>query len=245
MALGATLADMRLELLAETGQSLNVAQTVNAVGHYNHALKRTQEEQWRCFAWPHLRLFKDVTLQAGQRYYAYPPGLPFDAIDRIWRKEGDEFFPIEYGITPLNYTAMGGEDRRAWPLERWRNVPVYDETTQQTNPCAEFEVWPTPDMNGTIRVEGQAPLNPLVSDADKCVIDSTLIVLYAAAELLASAKSEAASLKLQKAQQYQRKLMTNLGSVKRRTRSLSAYGGSTTTGIYAGARPWIDYIPGR
>lgn len=242
MALGVTLADLRRELLAETNQSLNVAQTVNAVGQYNHALKRTQEEQWRCFEWPHLRLFVDMPIQAGQRFYAYPPGLPFDAIDRVWRQEGQEWFTVDYGITPATYTAAGGENRRAWPIQRWRNVPTYNPDTKQTEPCGQFEVWPLPDLNGTLRFEGQAPLNALVSDDDKCVIDSTLIVLYAAAELLAGQKAENANLKLQKAQQYQRKLMTNLGSVKRRMRSLSAHGGSATAqGV---ARPWIDYIPG-
>ena len=244
MAIGATLYDLRYDLLAETNQSLNPAHGTNIQAQYNHQLKRTQEEQWRMFAWPHLRLFKDVTLNAGQRYYDYPLGLPFDAIDRVWRKESVDWFTVDYGISPSTYSVFGGEDTRQWPIRRWRNVPSYNANTQITTPAAQFEVWPTPSQSGAIRVEGQAPLNALVSDTDTCIIDSNLIVLFAAAELLAAQKSEGAALKLQKAQQYQRKLMSQLGSVKRRMRSLSHDGGTMgAPGSSPRPTPYLDYIP--
>ena len=244
MAIGVTLADLRRDLLAETNQSLNPAHALNVKAIYDHQLKRTQEEQWRMFAWPHLRLFKDVTLNAGQRYYNYPAALPFDGIDRVWRKESVDWFTVDYGVSPATYSVFGGEDAQQWPIRRWRNVARYDEATGKTNPTAQFEVWPVPSQNGSIRIEGQAPLNPLVNDEDTCVLDSNLIVLFAAAELLANQKSEGAALKLQKAQQYQRKLMTQLGSVKRRMRSLSHDGGTMgAPGSSPRATPYLDYIP--
>lgn len=242
MPTGVALADLRKDLLAETKQSLNPAHGVNTLGHYNHILKRTQEEQWLMFAWPHLRLFKTMDLNAGQRFYDYPPGLPFENIERIWRQESVDWFNVEYGITPAHYSIFGGEDGRSWPIQRWRNSAVFDEGTGLTNPDAQFEVWPVPSMNGKIRIEGQAPLNPLIADTDACTLDSNLIVLFAAAEILAGQKAEDASLKLQKAQQYQRKLLTKLGGVKSRAVSLSAHGGSMDRGR-RGLTPYLDYIP--
>lgn len=244
MPIGVSLADLRLELYAETNQSLNPAHGLNIKDTYDHQLRRTQLEQWRMFQWPHLRLYKDVAIGQGQRYYNYPAGLPFDAIDKIWRKENDNWYPVDYGITPDTYSVAGGENTQQWPPRRWRNVASYNSTTQRTDPMSQFEIWPIPSQAGMMRVEGQAPVNPLVDDSDTCVIDSTLIVLFAAAEILANQESEGAGIKLQKAQQYQRKLMTNLGATKRKMRSLSFEGGTMgPPGRGQPLTPYIDYIP--
>ena len=147
---------------------------------------------------------------------------------------------------------MGGELVQAWPPRRWRNCAVFNETTQQTQPAAQFEVWPTPARQGddasvspySLRIEGNAPINALVEDTDICVIDATLIVLFAAAEILAQQKSESASLKLQKANQYRRMLIARLGAQQRNMRSLSKDGGHM--GPLADGRrltPYLDFIP--
>ena len=96
----------------------------------------------------------------------------------------------------------------------------------------------------SIRIEGNAPLNPLIEDTDTCVIDATLIVLMAAAEILAVQKSEGAAMKLQKVNAYRRMLIARLGAQQRNMRSLSADGGMMGS-IHGGARltPYLDFIP--
>ena len=88
---------------------------------------------------------------------------------------------------------------------------------------------PAPSTNDMlIRFEGQAPLSRLVADTDKCVIDSKAIVLFAAAEMMATQKNEAASMKLTKAQNYLRRLLADQGADKRANYNM---GGNQRGGI--------------
>jgi hypothetical protein len=94
-----------------------------------------------------------------------------------------------------------------------------------------------------LRLEGQAAINPLVADTDKCVLDSQLITLFAAAEVLANQKSEGAAMKLTKAQNYLRQLLKNQGATKRVNYNM---GGSQRYGNDPDkmrAIPFLDYIP--
>jgi hypothetical protein len=246
MEVGVQLSELRRRLMAETFQSLNPNQTTSAAPFYNYQLDRTQREQWNDIEWPHLTIYKDMPMVAGQRYYDYPPQLPFDSIFRIWWPEGVNWVPLDYGINPQTYATMGGENVQAWPPRRWANCATYNEITMQTQPAAQFEVWPTPGPSTpfSLRIEGNAPLNSLIEDTDICVIDATLIVLFAASEILAMQKSESASLKLQKANQYRRMLIARLGAQQRSMKSLSKDGGHI--GPLADGRrltPYLDFIP--
>jgi len=217
MRVGVPLSELRRELMAETFQSLSPNQTTSSTPFYNYQLDRVQREQWNDIEWPHLTIYKDVPMTIGQRYYNYPPQLPFDSIFRIWRPEGVNWVPLDYGINPQTYSTMGGENVQAWPPRRWANCASYDEATGKTSPAGQYEIWPTPgpSLPFSIRIEGNAPLNTLVEDDDTCVIDAGLIVMFAAAEILAVQKSEGASLKLQKANQYRRMLIARLGAQQR------------------------------
>ena len=246
MRVGVPLSELRYELLAETFQSLTPAQTTSSTPFYNYQLSRVQREQWNDIEWPHLTIYHDVPMVAGQRYYEYPPELPFDSIFRIWWPQGVNWVPLDYGINPQTYAAMGGELVQAWPPRRWRNCATYYPTTNQTHPADQFEVWPIPpaDYPYSLRIEGNAPANDLVEDTDICVIDATLVVLFAAAEILAMQKSESASLKLQKANQYRRMLIARLGAQQRNMKSLSKDGGHMGP-LNDGRRltPYLDFIP--
>lgn len=242
---GVPLSELRYELLAETFQSLSPAQTTSATPFYNYQLDRVQREQWALIEWPHLTIYKDVPMVPGQKYYDYPDQLPFDSIFRMWWPQGVNWVPLDYGISPATYAAMGGEDVQAWPPRRWRNCAQYDEVNNVTTPAAQFEIWPVPPGQPfSIRIEGNAPLNPLVEDTDVCVIDATLIVLMAAAEILAVQKSEGAAMKLQKVNAYRRMLVSRLGAQQRNMRSLSMDGGHLGP-IHDGRRltPYLDFIP--
>jgi hypothetical protein len=244
MRVGVPLSELRRELMAETFQSLSPAQTTSSTPFYNYALDRVQREQWNDIEWPHLTIYKDMPMVAGQRYYSYPPQLPFDSIFRIWRPEGTNWLPLGYGISPQTYATMGGENMQAWPPRRWRNCANYNESTGKTDPAAQFEIWPIPPASTpySVRIEGNAPLNALIEDTDVCVIDATLIVMMTAAELLAGMKSESASLKLQKANQYRRMLIARLGAQQRQMKSLSLEGGHMATSGPP-MTPYLDFIP--
>ena len=81
---------------------------------------------------------------------------------------------------------------------------------------------------------------PLLSDDDVSSIDATAISLFTAAELLARAKAEDASMKLQKAQKYTLALMGNSISAKRR---VSTLGSGPPSSKGSQATPYVDYIP--
>jgi hypothetical protein len=245
MRVGIALSELRRELMAETFQSMTPAQTTSSTPFYNYQLDRVQREQWNTIEWPHLTIYKDMPMVQGQRYYAYPPQLPFDAIFRMWYPQGVNWVPLDYGINPNTYATMGGENVQAWPPRRWRNYPSYDEVNNVTHAADKFEIWPIPtSVPFNIRIEGNAPLNPLIADTDTCIIDATLIVLLAAAEILAVQKSEGAAMKLQKANGYRRMLIARLGAQQRGMKSLSREGGHMGA-IRDGRRmtPYLDFIP--
>jgi hypothetical protein len=210
MPVGVQLSELRRQLRAEVGQTLNAAQGVNAQGQYDLALARQQQELWESYDWPHLMYSVDHPLFAGQEVYDYPPEMPFDAINKVFARNGTKFDPVLYGID-MGHT--NEYQTRAWPPARWANSVKI--TNGKVVPAGQFRVLPMPGQDGALRFVGQAPCNPLVADTDICVLDSTLITLFAAAEILASQKAENASLKLQKAQQYLRRLLANMGADKR------------------------------
>lgn len=215
MPVGVALSELRRQLRAEVGQTLNVAQGVNVQGQYDMALARTQTELWTTYEWPHLRYFVDVDVSAGQKLYEYPHDMPFDNINRVYvLSSQSEWLPVQYGITMSDYTEVGGEAARGFPITRWQNrVKVANGIVI---PAGQIELMPIPSQSTKIRLDGQASCNQLVADTDIAVLDSTLIVLFAAAEILAAQKAENAGLKLQKAQQYLRRLLANQGADKRK-----------------------------
>lgn len=213
MPVGQPLSELRRMLRAETGQSINPAQGVNAQGQYDLALARQQRELWLANDWPHLSYPVDIALAIGQRLYDYDALMPFDAIDAAYVKNSSgKWDPVSYGIDTLCYNEYSETDR-SWPVRRWANrVKI---TSGKVVPAGQFEVWPTPDQVGTLRFVGTAVPNALVADSDVAVLDDTLIVLFAAAEILAEQKSERAALKLQKANQHLRMLMAAQSAQKR------------------------------
>lgn len=255
MPLRVQLIDLRRELRAETGTSLNPAQGAQAQATLDIILARQQRELWDGYNWQHLKIWKDMPLSAGQSLYSYPAEMDFDQIAHLYvttvAKDtsgtvigSSAWTPLAYGISARMMRL--GPAQQGTPL-RWRNVPTVNTSGADpiTNPVGQIELLPTPaSSNMLLRFEGQAPLSPLIADTDTCIIDSKAIVLFAAAEMLASQKSEAAPMKLTKAQNYLRKLLADQGADKRTNYNMG--------GIYRqghdpdkGRRmiPYIDYIP--
>jgi hypothetical protein len=259
MPIGVTLLDLRRELRAETGTSLNPAQGTQAQGAMDLVLARQQRELWDAINWQHLKIWADMPVFKNQAIYDYPPEMGFDQVTRIWlatdvvRAElnndlilsSSSWKPLAYGVSaPMMQL---GPPQTGTPV-RWRNVVTVDTAGAEpiTNPVGQLELLPMPPTsNMMLRFEGQAPLSPLIADNDKCIIDSKAIVLFAAAEVLAVQKSEGAPIKLQKAQNYLRRLQQDQGADKRTNYNM---GGNQRGGVDPdkGRRmvPYIDYMPG-
>jgi hypothetical protein len=246
MPIGVTLLDLRRDLRAETGQSLNPSQGVQSQDMQDNQLDRQQRELWDAYDWPHLRYYVDMPIESGEDLVEYPPTMPFEQISRIyWLGDGDTHaHQLTYGLriddfNPVVTTSPGGQGRPT----RWGNrVSVTDGIT---DPTGMMFMVPTPISSGSLRFVGQAPCPPLLAATDRCILDSKAIVLFAAAEMLATAKAEVAQLKLGKAQNVLRRLLSNNGAEKRHNRNMGgiyrSFGGPVADRRYA--VPYLDYIP--
>jgi hypothetical protein len=195
---GVTLSEMVLDLRGELLQSVNTNHGVNAAPAHKRILARIQRTLWLDFAWPHLRVDRDIPMAAGQRYYDFPTDLPLDRVEQVAVKWSGRWHGLERGIDVALYNAYDSDvDIRTDPVLRWA---PYEET--------QFEVWPIPATDGaqTVRICGIRNLRPLVEDADTCDLDSDLIVLTAATELAADAKSQRAAALQSRARQLYAKL---------------------------------------
>ncbi len=184
------LNELREMLRAEIGASSSVAMGVNTLNQYDHVLRRTQDRLWAEHNWEFGSIERDEPLIAGERYYAFDSDIDFDRIVSAHVKWNGVWHPLEYGIDQNNYNAQDSdEDERQDPVLRWNHF----EDNQ-------FEVWPIPATNSTLRFRAYRKLPALISPSDTAVLDDNLIVLYAAAELLGRSGAKDAPAKLAQAQ---------------------------------------------
>ena len=227
MPTGVQLSQMISDLRSELGHSVNVAHGVNTRENQAYMLRRTQQILYEEHDWPFLLVDRTVKVYAGQYLYNYPDDMPFSVINAAWWKEGSRLTEMDYGVTIDDFNMHDtSENERSNPVQKWRHRP--DE--------GQFEVWPIPSLAGEVRFRGSAPLGSLIADSETCTLDSNLIVLHAAAELLARQKSEDAPLKAELARKHLTKLLSNQGAQKRRPWVMGG-GGDAPKG-----RPGIDYI---
>jgi hypothetical protein len=228
------LSIMVKNLRAEAGHSLSVAQGVNQYEMLKYLLARTQEELWVAFVWPELVLRVQVQVVPGQEAYPWTSALSFDMVRQVFYADAsnasNQWTEIAYGIDESMIGASGNASERSDPVRAW---DVAGTTS--------FRVWPTPDVvtTGFVRFKCQRQLLAFTADSDMSTLDDTVIVMFAAAELLARAKAEDAANKLQKAQRHLVKLLGAQISAKHKIASLG------------GGAPWVrrrysnlEYGPG-
>ncbi len=264
MPLGVTLLELRRELRAETGASLNPAQGIQAQDTIDILLARQQRELWDAYNWQHLKIWTDLPLVGGQAVYSYPKEMAFDQIARVYISQvtradvmdpqkitaATSWSPLTYGIKA--HMMHLGPTSYGTPV-RWSNVASVNIAgpTPITNPVGQFQLLPVPvddvthpQLGYMLRFEGQAPLSPLIAPTDTCVLDSKIIVLFAAAEMLATQKSEAAPMKLTKAQNALRRVLADQGADKRQNYNM---GGNQRGGFDPDKSTrhvrYLDYIP--
>lgn len=186
MARGTTLGQLVTMLREEIGDATSAALGQNNLPHLKRVLARTQEFLWNDHNWAHLRVYREEVLQAGQRYYSFPPDLDFDRIENVHVRYDEDWRPVVYGIEQEHYNVSDPElNEREDPVVRWQ---AYESN--------QYEVWPLPATNGLrLRFEGIKKLAPLIADNDRADLDDNLIVLFAATEILARRDSKDAKAK--------------------------------------------------
>lgn len=199
-------------LRAECGHSLSIVQGTNQVDTLKYLLARTQKELWTAFVWPELVFRRNITMVAGQYVYDFPLDMPFDQVRESYAAQptSNEWTSLDYGISEDRVKPDDTNTERSDPVRAW---DVENRT--------QLRVWPTPNSTGGyLRLKGNSPLDVFSSDNDKSTLDDTVIVLFAAADLLARAKAEDAPSKQQKAQRHLTKLLANRISAKQKVSTL-------------------------
>ena len=135
MAATKTLMEMVADLRAELLMSVNPASAQNLLPAHKVILARIQDQLWLDHSWAQLRVDRDVTLAAGQRYYDFPADLDMDRVENVWVKWSNRWHRLVRGIDPdAHYNAQNSDnDIRAEPALRW--APYLE---------SQFEIWPIP-----------------------------------------------------------------------------------------------------
>lgn len=179
MPRGIQLTQLVTDLRAEIGHSTNPALGQNARAGLVRTLQRVQTHLYNDFDWPHMIVDRDVSLQAGQRYYGFPSDLTYERIQTAKAKLGTQWLNLGFGVGTDELSIYDSDnDIRGTPVQRWAMHEI-----------SQFEVWPIPSEASTLRFRGIKVLGSLLNDADTCDLDSDLILLFAAGELLDQQKN--------------------------------------------------------
>lgn len=197
MARGTQLSALVDALRAEIGASTNVSMGINSLPALHHILNRTQSWLWEKFDWPFAYIERDEQMVNGSRYYGFDPEIDFGRITEAHVRYSDSWRPLVYGIGVDQYNSSDPSDgEKEDPPTNWRH---YENN--------QFEVWPMPSSNEcVVRFKAIKKLPKMVNDSDVALLDDNLIVLFAAAELLARAKSQDAQGKMSAANELFTKL---------------------------------------
>ncbi len=189
MAQGTSLAVLRNMLKAQLGHNLTQGVNLADDAALNQLLKDQQAWLAGEYDWPHLPSKQSVTIAAGTRNGALP-SMAWERPVVVTARMNGLVFPVEYGISRDLFNSSDNEESETRdPIERW-----------QHNGDGTFEVWPIPTTEHVLTFDGQRALNPLEANTDTADLDDLLIVLWTAANRLASYAAPDASAKLQQAQ---------------------------------------------
>lgn len=193
MARGTTLVAL-LDMLRVTAKlSLNPAHNSDDRAYQVKLLQMEQERLWEDFDWPHLRVERQVPLQAGQRTYDTPPDIRVDRIEKIECFSDGCWRVLSPNIDAQHYAAHNSDlDERSWPPRRWKITEAED-----------IELWPISDTDadpttreGYLKFTGIRDLRSLVADDDRADLDDQMLVNFVAAGLLTKSGAKDAPLKL-------------------------------------------------
>jgi hypothetical protein len=208
MARNVTLEQLVDDLRAEVGRDSSVAAGKNELPGFKKRLARMQNQLYQKFDWPFMRTEQTIALQAGERYYDWPTLLNPDRVEKVEVRWNTSWYPVLRGIGPNEYNSYDSvDDERSDPVLRW---DVRSTGASLAAQVEQIELWPIPASNDPVlHMWGMRPLRALVAEADRCDIDSDLIVLTLAAKILARGKSADAPLVKKEADDLWRRLTGN------------------------------------
>jgi hypothetical protein len=233
MARGRQLSQLLDALQAEAGMSLLPASATSSKDHRIQLLNRVQDRLYKAFDWDFAFVKRDVAVTAGNRILNLPTDLELERINEAWISngpDGNDWRPLGFGIGEAQYRSIQ-ENERGMP-QTWS--PAEDD---------KFEIWPSADASYRVRFRGAKRLPLMVNPSDRAVLDDTLIVLFAASEMMKRQKLLDSEDKLREATLHFTRLRAMNGGTKR---SPFVMGGGTS-GLVGDAhrRPvqGLDYIP--
>lgn len=201
MARGLTLEQLIYNFRLEVGQSTNPAVSRSTRSRFIGILNRVQRRLYAEFEWPFLNIHRDVMIEAGSRYYDFPVDIDMDRTVRFEVKTAGFWQKVGYKIENKHLNQYDSDaDTRSSPVWRWDYYLADGSETPQ------WEAWPMPaedadadTLENAVRIYGTQKLTEMVNDADTCLLDADLIVLYSAAEVLTKMRSPDAPAKLENA----------------------------------------------
>lgn len=222
---GVQLQQLVIQLKQMVGQSSNPSAGIDDLDALKEALRETQEFFYDEYDWHFLRVEASKALAAGQRYYDFPTEINPDRVEKVVNYWSGQPHPIERGIDFDQYAQYDSDaDERVDPVRRW--------DVRWTGTAMQLEAWPIPAGNDqTLKFIGIRPLRALIQNTDTCDLDSRLIVLFAAADLLAEKDSK-------KAQRVAARAGQRLATLRQQSKA------GAETIVYGGAmqRPKRDHV---
>ena len=215
---GIRLDELVDRLRAEVGHSTNAQVGQNSYDYLVQVLSRTQRRLVEEYDWAHLKVKRDIAVEAGQRYYPCPEDLHYERIIDVDFKDGTLWRPLIRGIDPTLFNIHDSDrNHQNWPVQHW---DVYENLDGPTDVVGFIELWPIPNrsasaFDGMVRLTGFMQAPELIGPNDKCVLDGSLLVLYAAAEICARQNQADAQLKLTAAQQLMSRLQNQNSNKKK------------------------------
>ncbi len=199
-----TLTNIVTNVRHEIGAAPGTSQGIANIPSIKYLCSRIQDQLYDSFNWPHLIHEYDDSLVAGTRYYNFLPNLNRDRVLEAWVNFSSCWRPLEYGFDSMLYNSGFPETTyRSDPVQAWR---FHNDT--------QYEVWPTPASAQTMRWRFVSKLTAFTADSDVSCIDSNLIALFVAAELLTRMKSADAEMKTGQAQAYLQKIKSQMMPAK-------------------------------
>jgi hypothetical protein len=215
---GIRLDELVDRLRAEVGHSTNAQVGQNSYDYLVQVLSRTQRRLCEEYDWAHLKIKRDIAVEAGQRYYPTPDSLHYERITDVEFKDGSLWRPLIRGVDESLFS-MHDSDRghQNWPLQHW---DVHENLDGPADTTGFLEFWPIPNrsasqFDGIVRLTGYMQAPELTHPNDKCVLDGSLLVLYAASEICARQNQSDAQMKLTAAQQLMSRLQNQNSNKKK------------------------------
>ena len=198
MAIYETFGEMQTQLRAEARMSTNPAVGASANTRLKTVLNRVYESLYRSYEWPHLKYVAPrIALAAGQRFYDFPIAISHERLMSVTAWNGPTEYPISPGIGRKEYAQFDSVNDVRF------ETPLRYDLRATTAGITQIEIWPVPATNNfELEITGVRKCPKLVNSVDLCLLDGTMIVLFAAADILAPVNKEDMEAKLAAARQF-------------------------------------------